>query len=140
MHDPQLETFLNQQQRRCVHVFSNWALSIKEIDMTTINVPTGAPNRIGGRGGRAYSTRSSNGRTVVDVLPEDIESLLTGPEGKAWSKANPGLAVSMLAPEGVTSYSHGGTEVAVGKDRLVVVTDEVAQMLRSHGFRDTPGS
>jgi len=107
--------------------------------MTTINVPSGAPNRISGRGGRAYSTRANDGYTVVDVLPEDIDSLLTGPEGKAWSKANPGLAVSMQAPEGVTSYSHGGAEVAVGKDRLVVVTNEVAQVLRSHGFRDAPG-
>jgi hypothetical protein len=103
--------------------------------MTTIAVPEGAPNRIIGRGGRTYSTRTIDGRNVVDVLPEDIDSLLTGPEGKSWSKANPGLAVSMKAPEGTTSYSYGGTEVAVGKDRLVVVTAEVASVLLSHGFQ-----
>jgi hypothetical protein len=107
--------------------------------MTIVTVPAGAPNRISSRGGRTYSTQVSDGRTVVNLMSEDLDSLLKGPNGKAWAEANPGLAVKMLAPEGATSYSHAGTEHTVGDDRCVVVTDEVASVLRSHGFRDAPG-
>jgi hypothetical protein len=108
--------------------------------MTIVTVPAGAPHRISGRGGRTYSSRVSDGQTVVDLMPEDLDSLLKGPDGNAWAKANPDVVVRMLAPEGVTSYSHAGTEHLVGDDRFVVVTDEVASALRSHGFRDAPGS
>ena len=107
--------------------------------MSTVTVPAGAPKRINSRDGGTYSTRESDGRTVVDLLPQDFESLLNGPQGKSWADANPGLAVRMLAPEGTSSYSYGGTQFQVGDDRLIVVTDEVASALRSHGFRDAPG-
>jgi len=43
--------------------------------MTTVNVPKGASNRISGRDGRIYSTRVSEDRTVVDMMPQDFESL-----------------------------------------------------------------
>jgi hypothetical protein len=108
--------------------------------MTTITVPAGAPKPIRGRNGGVYSTRMSEGRTVVDMTSEDIESLLSGPQGKVWVDANPGIAIRMLAPESVSSYSYGGTEFQIGDDRTVVVTAEVASVLRSHGFRDAPGS
>jgi hypothetical protein len=106
--------------------------------MTTFVVPAGAPNRISGRNGQIYSTRVSEGRTVVDILPQDFESLLSGPLGKSWAKANPGLAVSLLAPEGVCSYSHDGAEFKVCDDGSVLVADHVATVLRCHGFRDAP--
>jgi hypothetical protein len=108
--------------------------------MTTVTVPAGDANRINGRGGRAYATGVSDGRRVVDLLPEDLDSILNGPDGKSWANANPGLAVTLLAPEGVCSYSYEGTEFQVGDDRLIVVTDEIASALRSHGFRNAPSS
>jgi hypothetical protein len=106
--------------------------------MTTVNVPEGAPNRINGRGGSAYSTRERGGRTVVDLPPQDVDALLSGPQGRSWADANPGIAISMLAPAGVTSYSHDGVEYKVGDDGLVLVADHVANALRCHGFRDAP--
>jgi hypothetical protein len=108
--------------------------------MTTFAVPAGAPNRIGGRGGRIYPTRVSEGRTVVEMMPEDFESLLSGPQGKSWRDANPGLAVSLRAPAGVCSYSYEGTEFKVGDDGLVLVADHVANALRCHGFSHAPGA
>lgn len=99
-----------------------------------------ARNRIRGRDGQIYSTGVSEGRTVVDLLPQDLDSLLNGPEGKNWANANPGLAVSMLAPDGVCSYSHDGVEFKVGDNGLVLVADYVANALRSHGFRAATGS
>ena len=108
--------------------------------MTTVTVPAGAPNRISGRSGNAYPTRVSEGRTVVDLMPQDFDSLLNGPEGKSWANANPGLAVRLIAPESVSSYSHDGVEFKVGDDRLVLVAEHVATVLRCHGFRDAPSS
>jgi hypothetical protein len=107
--------------------------------MSTVNVPAGAPNRINGRGGSAYSTRERGGRTVVDLPPQDLDVLLSGPQGKSWADANPGIAISMLAPNGVSSYSHDGVEYKVGDDHLVLVADHVASVLCSHGFQDAPG-
>jgi hypothetical protein len=108
--------------------------------MTKVTVPPGTPNRISGRDGQIYSTSTSEGRTVVDLMQHDLEALLNGPEAKTWAKANPGLAVKMLAPDGTCSYSYDGKESRIPDDRLIVVTDEVASALRSHGFRDAPGS
>lgn len=108
--------------------------------MTTVNVPAGAPNRISGRSGHAYATRVREDRTVVDMMPQDFEYLLSGPDGKSWANANPGVAVRLIAPESVSSYSHDGAEFKVGDDRLVLVADHVATVLRCHGFRDAPSS
>jgi hypothetical protein len=108
--------------------------------MTTVNVPKGAPNRISGREGRIYSTRVSKDGAVADMTPEDFEYLLNGPDGKTWTKANPDVAFRLMAPENVSSYSYGGTECQIGDDRLVLVAAHVATVLRSHGFRDAPGS
>jgi hypothetical protein len=107
--------------------------------MSTVNVPAGAPNRISGRGGSAYPTRERGGRTVVDLPQHDLDALLSGPQGKSWADANPDIAISMLAPDGVSSYSYDGVEYQVGDDRLVTVADHIASVLRSHGFRDAPG-
>jgi hypothetical protein len=87
------------------------------------------------RGGSAYPTRERGGRTVVDLPSHDLDALLSSPQGRSWAEANPGIAVSMLAPDGVSSYSHDGVEYKVGDDRLVLVADHVASALRSHGFR-----
>ena len=43
--------------------------------------------------------------------------------------------VRVLAPDGVTSFSHDGVEHKVAKDGSVTVSDPVADVLRSHGFR-----
>src|ERR1700733_8469361 len=104
--------------------------------MTTVNVPKGAPNRISGRDGRIYSIRVSEDRTVVDMMPQDFEFILAGPDGKSWAKANPSVAVRLIAPEHVTCYSYDGVEFQIGDDHLVLVADHVASALRSHGFRD----
>jgi hypothetical protein len=106
--------------------------------MTIITVPKGAPSRISGRDGRIYSTRVSEDKTVVDMMPQDFEYLLSGPDGKSWAKVNPSVAVRLIAPESVTCYSYDGVEFQIGDDHLVVVADHVASVLRSHGFRNAP--
>jgi hypothetical protein len=108
--------------------------------MTTVTVPAGVPNRLSGRDGQIYSTRTTEGRIVVDLMPHDLDALLNGPEGESWAKVNPGLSLTPLAPAGTCSYSYGGKEFKVPDDRLIVVTDEVASALRSHGFITAPGS
>jgi hypothetical protein len=50
--------------------------------------------------------------------------------------AKPKLMVKLQAPANVTHYSHAGHEHAIGKDRTVTVLDDVADVLRSHGFVD----
>jgi hypothetical protein len=67
--------------------------------MTTLNVPRGAPNRINGREGRIYSTRVGKDGAVVDMMSEDFEHLLHGPDGNSWTKANPDVAFRLMAPE-----------------------------------------
>ena len=44
--------------------------------------------------------------------------------------------VKMLAPDGVTSFSHDGQEHRIGKDGSIAVHAPVADVLRSHGFRE----
>jgi hypothetical protein len=44
------------------------------------------------------------------------------------------VMVRMLAPDGVTSTSVEGKELAIGDDRTLTVTDTVAETLRCHGF------
>jgi hypothetical protein len=46
------------------------------------------------------------------------------------------VVVRLIAPEGVSAYSFEGAEHKVGKDGSVTVTDHVASVLRSHGFKD----
>jgi hypothetical protein len=46
------------------------------------------------------------------------------------------ILVRMIAPEDVTSYSHDGEQHDIGKDRVVTVSDDLAAILRSHGFKD----
>jgi hypothetical protein len=81
----------------------------------------------------------SEDKTVVDMMPQDFEYLLSGPDGKSWAKVNPSVAIRLIAPENVTCYSHDGVEFKIGDDRLVLVADHVASVLRSHGFRDAAG-
>ena len=42
----------------------------------------------------------------------------------------------LIAPEGITSFSHGGTEHKINKDGSITVDDKVASALRAHGFKD----
>jgi hypothetical protein len=51
------------------------------------------------------------------------------------SKSTPAM-IKMIAPEGVSSFSHDGVDHKVGKDRSITVAYHVADVLRSHGFRD----
>jgi hypothetical protein len=57
------------------------------------------------------------------------------PPPKAKPPAAP-VMVRLMAPEGVTHFSHAGEEHKVAEGGFITVTDEVAATLRSHGFRD----
>lgn len=46
------------------------------------------------------------------------------------------VMIKLIAPEGVSSFSHDGAEHKVGKDGSITVDDHVATVLRSHGFKD----
>ena len=46
------------------------------------------------------------------------------------------VIIKLIAPEGVSSFSHDGAEHKVGKDGSITVPDHVASVLRSHGFKD----
>jgi hypothetical protein len=46
------------------------------------------------------------------------------------------VIVRLLAPEGAHSFSHDGREYKIGKDGSITVDDQLANVLRSHGFRD----
>lgn len=45
------------------------------------------------------------------------------------------IVVKMKAPDGVSSFSHGGRPFEVGKDGTIEVEGHVAEVARSHGFR-----
>ena len=46
----------------------------------------------------------------------------------------PPVMVKMRAPANAAGFSHGGKEHAIGKDGLITVASDVADVLRSHGF------
>lgn len=46
------------------------------------------------------------------------------------------VMVKLVAPEGVTSYSHGGIEHKLDKTGTVTVRADLADILRAHGFKD----
>jgi hypothetical protein len=46
------------------------------------------------------------------------------------------VLIKMHAPDGVSAFSHEGTEHKVGKDGTILVEKPVADVLRAHGFRD----
>jgi hypothetical protein len=48
----------------------------------------------------------------------------------------PVVMVKLVAPANMSACSIEGEELKIGKDGIVTVTDKVADMLRSHGFRD----
>lgn len=48
----------------------------------------------------------------------------------------PPVMVRLRAPDGMSGCSIDGAELPIAADRTVVVTDVIAETLRSHGFRD----
>lgn len=46
------------------------------------------------------------------------------------------VMIRLIAPDGTTSFSHEGAERNVDKDGSITVPKNVADVLRTHGFRD----
>jgi len=49
-------------------------------------------------------------------------------------QAQPRARVRLRAPEGTSSFSHGGVNHAIPEDRHITVDADVADALRAHGF------
>jgi hypothetical protein len=70
--------------------------------------------------------------TLGTVFPGEARVNAPPPAPPVAKKA-PG-PVKLMAPPDVTSYSHGGVEYPIAKNRTITVPEHVADTLRSHGF------
>jgi hypothetical protein len=107
-----------------------------------IDIPLGFFNRMLG---------GPQGKLWLDANPELVAWLGEADRRDMFCNAFPGehrapsvvpsapaapVMVSMRAPENITGCSVEGAELAIPDDRIVTVTESVADALRSHGFQN----
>jgi hypothetical protein len=110
-----------------------------------IDVPLAFFNHLTGSAGHKGLVWSECNPEVTEWLSQGDRRIMVGNAFPGEHRAPPVAAVKvdaaprmvrMIAPEGCTSFSHGGVEYKISGDRLVTIEAHVAETLRSHGFLD----
>ncbi len=105
-----------------------------------IDVPRGTFQRlIGGNQGKLWldcnpEAQEWIGRNPGDMTCHAFPGEHRPPPHVAAPTIAPVIMVRMRAPDSVTSLSIEGADLVIGDDRIVAVTEAVAEMIRGHGF------